>query len=163
MRPHESALGALGRAELRRRRAALTGHATSVAELCGADDLDAAVAELAASLDAGQRLAFLEHVGRVGAAGRAQALADVLWSRLEGGCHVDRDVPAALRRGGFVVTDLERFTMPTPLAVLRPWVQGTAVRVGGEASERSERAIKHSACPPPGGSVVLPPPKAVVR
>ena len=129
MRPHESALGSLGRAELRRRRASLDGDATSVTELCRAADLDAAVAALAATLDAGQRLAFLEHVGRPGVAGRAHALADVLWSRLEGGCHVDRDVPAALRRGGFVVTDLERFTMPTPVAVLRPWVQGTAVKV----------------------------------
>ena len=133
MKAHDAGLGGLGRAELRRRRDALEGDVTSVGELCGADDLDAAVAELAASLSAGQRLALLDHVGRVGWAGRAQALADVLWSRLDEGCHVDRDVPAALRRGGFVVTDLERFTMPTAVAVLRPWVQGTAVRVGAEA------------------------------
>lgn len=128
MTSHDDALGPLGRAELRRRRDALAGaDAVSVGELCRAEDLDAAVAELAGTLAAGQRLAFLEHVGRVGVAGRLQALADPLWSSLRHGCHVDRDVPAALRRGGFVLTDLERFTMPTPVAVLRPWVQGTAV------------------------------------
>jgi hypothetical protein len=131
---HHAALGGPGRAELRRRRddlaAAATGAAAvSVGELCGADDLDAAVAALAGALAPGERLAFLEHIGRVGVAGRVQALAGPLWSRLGGGCHVDRDVPAALRRGGFLVTDLERFTMPTSVAVLRPWVQGTAVRV----------------------------------
>lgn len=128
MSPHDAPLGPLGRAELRRRRAALPdADAVSVEQLCRADDLDAAVAGLAGGLRDGQRLTFLEHVGRVGFAGRLHALADPLWSALAGGCHVDRDVPAALRRGGFVLTDLERFTMPTPVAVLRPWVQGIAV------------------------------------
>lgn len=101
----------------------------SVCTLCRADDLDGAVADLAGSVPVGERLTFLEHIGRVGVLGRLHDLADPLWSRLTGGCHVDRDVPAALRRGGFLVTDLERFTMPTPVALLRPWVQGIALRV----------------------------------
>lgn len=137
MSPHDTALGPLGRAELRRRRDALERSApaaVSVGQLCSPDDLDAAVSDLADAVPVGERLAFVEHVGRVGLAGRAQALADPLWSRFGGGCHVDRDVPAALRRGGFLVTDLERFTMPTAIAVLRPWVQGTAVRIEADAT-----------------------------
>ena len=90
--------------------------------LCAVDDLDGAVA----SLRGAERVVFLEHVGRHGLAGRAQAAAGAVLSRLPGGCRTDHDVPAALRRGGFVVTDLERLTMPTPFLAYRPWVRGVA-------------------------------------
>jgi DNA-binding transcriptional ArsR family regulator len=95
--------------------------------LCGVDDLDAAVHDLRRAVGADGRLVFLEHVRRPGMTGMAQSAAGAVLARLPGGCRPDRDVPAALRRAGFVVTDLERFTMPTPLLALRPWVRGVAV------------------------------------
>jgi hypothetical protein len=73
------------------------------------------------------RLVFLEHVGRPGGLGRVQRISDPMWAWLPQGCHVDHDVPAALRRGGFLVSDLERFTMPSAVPLLRPWVQGLAL------------------------------------
>lgn len=94
--------------------------------LCSVDDLDRAVDALRRAVGPTGRLLFLEHVGRPGLAGRAQRAAGGLLSRFPGGCRTDRDVPGALRRGGFVVTDLERFSMPTPLLPLRPWVRGIA-------------------------------------
>lgn len=42
--------------------------------------------------------------------------------------HLLRDVPRALRAGGFACTHLERITMPTRLLPLRPWVLLHAVR-----------------------------------
>ena len=139
---HARWLGPRGAAELRRRRAdgarvtlaelpsvpdASVDELATEAALCTADDVGRALAAVRRVLAPGGRLHVLEHIARVGMAGRLHVLANAVWSRLPGGCHVDRDVPAALRRAGFVVTDLERFTMPTTTAVLRPWIQGTAV------------------------------------
>lgn len=95
--------------------------------LCGVDDVDAAVTALRDAVGPDGRVVFLEHVGRRGLARHTQAVAGAVLARLPGGCRTDRDVPAALRRGGFVVTDLERFSMPTPVLALRPWVRGVAV------------------------------------
>ena len=98
-----------------------------IGQLCAADDLDAAIEELRD----GRRVAFVEHVGRPGRLGRLErAWGDVV-ARVPGGCHVGRDVVAAFRRHGFVITDLERFTMPTLVPVLRSWVSGLAVPRGG--------------------------------
>ena len=101
-----------------------------VGELCHAEDLDAAVAGIRDGLPDHGRVVFVEHVGRPGIIGRMQAAWGNAVARFPWGCHVGRDVPAALRRAGFLITDLERFTMPTPNPVLRSWVSGTAVRRG---------------------------------
>ena len=95
--------------------------------LCATTDLDGAVAVLRRVLAVEGRLLFLEHVGRPGAMGRVLRFADPLWSSLPQGCHVGHDVPAALRRGGFLISDLERCTMPSAVPLLRPWVQGIAL------------------------------------
>jgi hypothetical protein len=97
-----------------------------VGALCATSDVDGAVATLRRVLAPGGTLHFLEHVGRPGALGRVQRLSDPLWSSFPQGCHVDHDVPAALRRGGFLVTDLEMCTMPSAFPLLSPWVHGVA-------------------------------------
>jgi SAM-dependent methyltransferase len=98
----------------------------TVGAFCAASDLDAAVALVRRVLVPGGQLHFVEHVGRVGALGAVQRAADRLWSSLPQGCHVGHDLPAALRRGGFVVSDLERTSLPSAVPLLRPWVQGVA-------------------------------------
>ena len=102
------------------------GDRVFVGELCRVDDLDAELAELRASLPTGARVVFVEHVGRPGVLGRVQHAWGAFAAKLPWGCHVGRDVVAAFRRAGFDVTDLERFTMPTPVPVLRSWVSGVA-------------------------------------
>lgn len=97
-----------------------------VGELCRVEDLDGELARLRLDLAPGARVVFVEHVGRPGVLGRLQHAWGELASRLPWGCHVGRDVVAAFRRAGFLVTDLERFTMPTPVPVLRSWVSGVA-------------------------------------
>ena len=98
----------------------------AVASMCGAADADAHAAALLAALAPGGRLRFLEH-GRPTAphrlAGRAYAASPF-------GCHVDLDVTGTLRRAGFLVTDLERCSMPSVNPLLRPWATGVAVRRG---------------------------------
>jgi SAM-dependent methyltransferase len=99
----------------------------AVGALCAVADLDPAIALVRRVLTADGRLLFLEHVGRPGGLGMIQRISDPVWATLPQGCHVDHDVPAALRRGGFLVSDLERCTMPSAVPLLRPWVQGVAL------------------------------------
>jgi SAM-dependent methyltransferase len=99
----------------------------TVGAFCAARDLEPAVATARRVLAPGGRLHFLEHVGRPGAMGMLQRMADPMWASLPSGCHVDHDVVAALRSCGFVVLDLERCTVPSVVPFLRHWVQGTAM------------------------------------
>ena len=99
-----------------------------VGTLCHEDDLDGAVADIRDQLPDGGRVVFVEHVGRPGFVGRMQRAWGDSVARFPWGCHVGRDIPAAFRRAGFLITDLERFTMPTPNPVLRTWVSGVAMR-----------------------------------
>lgn len=129
---HRRALGPAASAAWRRRLEALPEPAAdvevSVGQLCHERDLDAALAGIFARLPDRGRLVFVEHVGRPGALGRLQASWGAAAARFPGSCHTGRDVPAAIRRAGFEIIDLERFTMPTPVPVLRSWVSGTAVK-----------------------------------
>ena len=99
----------------------------TVGAFCAARDLAPAVATVRRVLAPGGRLHFLEHVGRPGAIGALQRLADPMWASLPNGCHVDHDLVVALRSCGFVVLDLERCTVPSVVPFLRHWVQGTAM------------------------------------
>ena len=61
-----------------------------------------------------------------GVRGRFQHLATPNWSRMTGGCHLDRDPIAAMRDAGFVVTDCERFLLPVGSTIVGAAVQGSA-------------------------------------
>ena len=103
------------------------GDRVFVGELCQVDDLVGELRSLRSTLPPGGKVVFVEHIGRPGLWGRVEhAWGDVV-AKLPWGCHVGRDVVAAFRDAGFDVTDLERFTMPTPVPVLRRWVSGVAM------------------------------------
>jgi hypothetical protein len=98
-----------------------------VGELCETHDLGLALGRLRSSMAPGDRVVFLEHVGRPGRLGRLeQAWGDTV-ARFPWGCHVGRDVVDGFRRAGFHLTDIDRFTLPTVIPVLRSWVRGVAV------------------------------------
>jgi hypothetical protein len=99
----------------------------AVGALCAGADLELEVALVRRLLGPNGRLVFLEHTGRPGGRGLLQRWADPGWSAMPFGCHVDHDIPGALRRAGLIVSDIERFTMPSVVPVLRPWVQGVAL------------------------------------
>jgi ubiquinone/menaquinone biosynthesis C-methylase UbiE len=78
--------------------------------LCTVPDLGDALAEVRRVLKPGGTLRFYEHVRsthRVVAG--AEDLITPLWSRLAGGCHLNRDAVSAIAAAGFDVTSVDRF------------------------------------------------------
>lgn len=103
-------------------------HAVTSIALCSVDDLDAALAEIRRVLRPGGSLAFLEHVRGDGRIGRWQDRLTPLQRRLADGCHLNRDTEAAIVRAGFHLEEVERFLLPTGPSLIRPAIQGRAVR-----------------------------------
>ncbi len=93
--------------------------------LCTVTDPEAALQRIRRLLAPGGVLLFLEHVRARGWRGHLQRAVTPAWQRVAGGCHLDRDVPAAIRASGLVVTDMERFRLPW-VGRLVPAVQGRA-------------------------------------
>ncbi|KUI37545.1 class I SAM-dependent methyltransferase [Mycobacterium sp. GA-2829] len=78
--------------------------------LCSVADVPAALAELRRVLKPNGQLRFFEHVRSTKPwfALLEDALTP-LWSRVGGGCHLNRDTAAAIRAAGFDIESLERF------------------------------------------------------
>ena len=81
--------------------------------LCTIPDAERALMEIARVLKRGGQLLFCEH-GAAPDAGvrRWQNRIDPLWRRLAGGCHLNRDIPGLIRRGGFEITRMDTMYIP---------------------------------------------------
>ncbi|WP_068830342.1 class I SAM-dependent methyltransferase [Pseudomonas sp. BMS12] len=90
--------------------------------LCTIPDASAALQEMRRVLKPGGKLLFAEH-------GRAPDLKvrlwqdrlTPLWKPLAGGCHLNRDIPALLRTGGFHIRDLHSGYLPGPRPMTWVW------------------------------------------
>jgi ubiquinone/menaquinone biosynthesis C-methylase UbiE len=81
--------------------------------LCSVPDQAQALAEFRRVLRAGGELRFYEHVrSRRPRFARWQQRVDVVWSRLMGGCHTDRDTLAAITGAGFAIERCRGFGFP---------------------------------------------------
>ncbi len=100
--------------------------------LCSVPDPATALAELARVVRPGGELRFLEHVRAAtpGLARVQRALDATVWPFAAGGCHVHRDITAAVRAAGFSIRELTPLRVPDlRLAVpTTPHVLGAAVR-----------------------------------
>ena len=99
--------------------------------LCSVPDQASALSDLRRVLRPGGELRFYEHV-RAPTRGRArfQDVVDVVWPRLMGGCHPNRDTLAAIERSGFRVERQRGFLFPpgARVSVVAPRILGVARR-----------------------------------
>ena len=103
--------------------------------LCSVADVPAALAEFSRVLTTGGELRFYEHVlSRDPVYAAAQRAADLVWPRLMGGCHVQRQTRAAIG-AAFQIRTCRGFRFP-PSALFLP----AAPRILGAARKASVRS-----------------------
>ena len=95
--------------------------------LCSVDDPDRALAEAHRVLRPEGRLVILEHVRGSGRLATWQDRITPLWSRVAGGCHPNRDIPAAATRAGFDLQRPDSFDPFPRLVPTRPMLAAVAV------------------------------------
>jgi ubiquinone/menaquinone biosynthesis C-methylase UbiE len=97
--------------------------------LCSVPDPQVALAELRRVLRPDGQLRFYEHVRAAGGLrGAVQDAANVVWPRLMGGCHPNRDTRAALGRAGYRIETSRDLTFPpgSRFSPVAPRILGTA-------------------------------------
>lgn len=85
--------------------------------LCSVPDPAAALAELSRVLRPDSELRFYEHVRHHGGFGYYQDALDLVWPRLMGGCHPNRDTLSAVERAGYRLDHCRHLWFPSAATV----------------------------------------------
>jgi ubiquinone/menaquinone biosynthesis C-methylase UbiE len=95
--------------------------------LCSVESVEASVEEIARVLKPGGECRFLEHVRAEGWQARIQEVLTPCWRRVAGGCHLDRETPAAfVSNDDLTVETLQRVGVGVPPAA--PILRGRVER-----------------------------------
>lgn len=106
--------------------------------LCTIAEPVAALQEMRRVLKPGGRLIFCEHgLAPDASVRRWQRRLTPLWSKVAGGCHLDRDIPRLLQEAGFRVDDLQQTYLPGPRPLTYNY-WGTAVPSPGGGSSPAQ-------------------------
>ena len=98
--------------------------------LCSIPDPVAALKEMRRMLKPGAKLVFCEHGAAPDPAVRRwQDRLTPLWSKIGGGCHLNRDIPALLEQAGLRCDDLQTAYLPGPRPLTYNY-WGTAIPQG---------------------------------
>ena len=81
--------------------------------LCTIADVDRAMQEMARVLKPDGELIFCEHgVAPELSVRRLQNCINPVWKRIGGGCHLNREIPALIERGGFRIREMQAMYIP---------------------------------------------------
>jgi ubiquinone/menaquinone biosynthesis C-methylase UbiE len=94
--------------------------------LCSVASPDRALAEARRVLRPAGRLIVLEHVRGGGSLARWQDRLTPVWSRINAGCHLNRDIAAAIQRAGFTMEKAESFDPYPRWVPARPLLEAVA-------------------------------------
>ncbi len=94
--------------------------------LCSSPDRHGLLMSVRRLLRDGGQLLFIEHTPTRLARGLVGDLVSPMWRAVTTGCDLKSDPLAAIRGAGFLITDIERFTMPTFQLPIRACVAGIA-------------------------------------
>jgi ubiquinone/menaquinone biosynthesis C-methylase UbiE len=96
--------------------------------LCSVEDQADVLAEARRLLRPGGKLIVLEHVLGKGRTASWQHRLTPLHRRMSGNCHLNRDTRTAVARAGFDVAGVESTLLPGTHALVRPGIQGVAIK-----------------------------------
>lgn len=99
----------------------------SIAGLVHFADLAAALVGIDRLLAPAGEFWFVEPIARPGWRGMLGATAGALLPPVRD-LHLGRDIPHAVRTTGLLITDIKRFSMPTSIWPLRPFIHARAIR-----------------------------------
>jgi len=104
-------------------------HVVTTLALCSVSDLGLSLAEILRVLRPGGSLEFLEHVRGEGGVARWQDRLTPIQRRVADGCRLNRDTAKEIEAAGLRVERIERFRLPAGHPLVRPAIQGSALKV----------------------------------
>jgi SAM-dependent methyltransferase len=100
--------------------------------LCSLPDVAGALGDFQRVLEPGGQLRFYEHIRACRLRGWFQDGSDLVWPRLMGGCHPNRDTLAAITGAGYRIDSCRELLFPpgSRFSVVAPRIVGRASRPG---------------------------------